>query len=385
MACARAGLMLFRRCGWIGAVAALVLACIASAANAHRPSDAFLDLTVQAEHVEGHWEIALRDLASLAVLDRDGDRALSWGELRAAQPALASQLLAALSLTSGAQVCPLEVTDLQINDRLDGRYAWFGLRARCPVPVTALRLDYALLFDQDPTHRGIVVLHAGDAVHTAVLSPQHPSLDASLDAPSRWRSFVDFLSEGVWHIWIGYDHILFLVALLLPAVWRRQQGRWTAVERLSPALREVAMVVSAFTVAHSITLSMAALEWVNPPARWVELAIAASVLLAALNNLTALMGNGRWMLAFAFGLVHGFGFAGVLGELGLPQSGRVLALLAFNLGVELGQMGIVVVLVPIMFWMRATRFYRYGIFTLGSTAVAVVACVWLVQRATEAV
>ncbi|TJY56639.1 HupE/UreJ family protein [Sinimarinibacterium sp. CAU 1509] len=376
--------MLFRRFSWIKSLAALILACIAGPADAHRPSDAFLDLSVQADHVEGHWEIALRDLASLVVLDRDGDHALSWGELRAAQPALARRLLAALSVTAGGQVCDLEVTDLQINDRLDGRYAWFGLRAQCSVTVTALRLDYALLFDPDPTHRGIVVLHAGDAVHAAVLSPQHPSLDVMLETPSRWRSFVDFLYEGVWHIWIGYDHILFLIALLLPAVWRRQQGHWIAVERLAPALREVAMVVSAFTVAHSITLSLAALEWVNLPGRWVELAIAASVLLAALNNLTALIGNGRWMLAFAFGLIHGFGFAGVLGELGLPQSGRVLALLAFNLGVELGQLSIVVSLVPIMFRLRATRFYRDGIFTLGSIAVAAVACVWMVQRATGA-
>lgn len=369
---------------WLGSAVALILACFAVIADAHRPSDAFLDLSVQADHIEGQWEIALRDLASLAVLDRDGDRALSWGELRAAQPALARRLIAALSVTAGGQRCPLAVTDLQINDRLDGRYAWFGLRAQCPVTVAALRLDYALLFDQDPTHRGIVVLHAGDAVHTAVLSPQHPSLDVTLNAPSRWRSFGDFLYEGVWHIWIGYDHILFLIALLLPAVWRRQHGRWMVVERLTPALREVAMVVSAFTVAHSITLSLAALEWVNLPGRWVELAIAASVLLAALNNLTALIGNGRWMLAFAFGLIHGFGFAGVLGELGLPQSGRVLALLAFNLGVELGQLSIVVVLVPIMFRLRATRFYRDGIFTLGSIAVAAVACMWMVQRATGA-
>ena len=115
-------------------------------------------------------------------------------------------------------------------------------------------------------------------------------------------------------------------------------------------------VVTAFTLAHSITLTLAALRLVELPSRLVESAIAASVVLAAVNNLVPVVERRRWMVAFAFGLIHGFGFASVLAELGLPQETLVLSLLGFNLGVELGQLAIVAVFLPTAYALRNTRF-----------------------------
>jgi hypothetical protein len=143
---------------------------------------------------------------------------------------------------------------------------------------------------------------------------------------------------------------------------------------------EVVKIVTAFTVAHSITLSLATLGVISLPSRWIESAIAASVLLAALNNIYPLINKKLWLVAFGFGLIHGLGFANVLKDLGLPQNMLLLTLLAFNLGVELGQLAIVSGFLPAAFWLRRTRWYRAVIFTLGSVLIALLAFIWLLER-----
>src|SRR5262249_20126574 len=158
--------------------------------------------------------------------------------------------------------------------------------------------------------------------------------------------------------WTGFDHILFLLSLLLPSVLVRQRSAWQPVSGLRPAFAEVFKVVTAFTLAHSITLSLATFGVLTPPSRWVESAIAASVLVAALGNLFAFPSRQRWAIAFAFGLIHGFGFAAVLSDLGLPHQVLLLGLLGFNLGVEAGQMLIVAAFLPIAFSLRGTWVYR---------------------------
>jgi hypothetical protein len=143
----------------------------------------------------------------------------------------------------------------------------------------------------------------------------------------------------------------------------------------------VLKVVTAFTLAHSITLTLAALGVVSLPSRVVESVIAASVVLAALDNLWGRLERRRWAMAFAFGLVHGFGFASVLADLGLPQDALVLALVGFNVGVELGQLAIVLVFLPVAFALRATAFYQVGVLKGGSIVIALLAAWWFAERA----
>jgi hypothetical protein len=189
------------------------------------------------------------------------------------------------------------------------------------------------------------------------------------------------MHEGIWHIWLGFDHILFLLSLLLPAVLIRRDRNWQPGGSFHAAFIEVAKVVTAFTLAHSITLSLAALGVVSLPSRWVESAIALSVVLAALNNLLPLVANGRWIAAFAFGLLHGFGFAGALKDLGLPTGSLALSLAGFNIGVELGQLAIVALFLPLAYALRATWGYRRLLLAGGSAAIAAVAAIWFAERA----
>lgn len=360
--------------------AGVLLLLFAGAVQAHRPSDAFVTLEVEDTAIRGQWEIALRDVAALAPVDADGDRALTWGELRLSRPALEEILLASLKLESDGAPCALRINDLLVNQRLDGPYAWFALQGLCATAPTALTVRYRLLFELDPTHRGILALTAPGASHSAVLAPDREAVTLPLSEPSTLRQFADYLREGVHHIWIGLDHILFLVALLLPCVLVREQSRWRGAESLAPVLWEVVRVVTAFTVAHSVTLTLSALDVLRLAPALTESVIALSVVLAALNNLRPLVTRGRWGVAFGFGLMHGFGFASVLGELGLPPGARVVSLLGFNLGVELGQLAIVAVAVPAAFTLRETAFYRHGVFTGGSLAVATIAGFWFIQR-----
>jgi hypothetical protein len=359
---------------------AIASVLVASPAAAHRPSDAFLTLAVEGAELRGHWEVALRDLAVAVAIDADGDRAITWGELRAARAAIDAALEGALTAAGDGRGCPIRAGDVLVNDRIEGRYAAIELAGRCAAAPAELRLEYRLLFDVDPTHRGLLVLTSNGAAHSAVLAPGSARVSLQLDAPSRARQFADYLREGVHHIWIGADHLLFLVSLLLPCVLARSAGSWRGVTRLPSALADVLAVVTAFTIAHSITLALSALGVLRLPTALTESAIALSVLIAALNNVKPVIVRARWAMAFGFGLVHGFGFASVLGELGLPAGARLLALVAFNVGVELGQLAVVAFALPILFALRNAVFYRRVVLAGGSFAVAVLAARWFAQR-----
>ena len=362
----------------------LMLALAASAAWAHKPSDSYLTLDVVGGQVSGSWDIALRDLDFAIGLDADGDGRITWGEVRQRHADIAAYAAARLQLQADGQACRLSVGEQLVDEHTDGAYSVLPLQLECPVKVAqALTLGYSLFADLDPQHRGLLKLTVDGATRSAILGPQAPLQHFELAHASRWTQLLDYGREGVWHIWIGFDHILFLLSLLLPAVGLWAGRRWQPVDRLRQAGWEVLRIVTAFTVAHSITLSLAALGLVSLPSRLVESAIAASVLLAALNNVWPLFQGRRWMVAFAFGLLHGFGFASVLIDLGLPQGALAVALLGFNLGVELGQLAIVAVFLPLAFALRRSGFYRYGVLTGGSLLIALLAGLWFVERAFE--
>ena len=245
-------------------------------------------------------------------------------------------------------------------------------------------MPYRLFFDIDPQHRGLLNLSALVVSRAGILSDDVPVQQFPLAALSWREQFTDYLREGVLHIWTGFDHILFLLSLLLLAVLVRSVNSsqaWSLAPSFRSAFWDVLKVVTAFTLAHSITLSLAALGVISLPSRLVESAIAASVVLAALNNVYPLVYQGRWIVAFCFGLIHGFGFASVLADLGLPQGSLLLALVAFNIGVELGQLAIVASFLPIAYGLRCTRLYRRVILVGGPLIVAAIAMFWLVERA----
>jgi HupE/UreJ protein len=363
------------------ALVAASLALAADSALAHKPSDSYLAVRVEGERVSGQWDIALRDLDFAIGLDDSGDGDITWGELKGHHAEIAAYALARLKLRSRGADCPVHATEFMVDDHSDGAYSVMRFEGACPAEVETLSIGYSLFADLDPQHKGLLRLEHGSGTRTGIFSPERATQSFELEKISALTQFVDYGREGVWHIWIGFDHILFLLSLLLPAVLALEGRSWRAVGRFPPAFWDVFKIVTSFTVAHSITLSLAALGVISLPSRLVESAIATSVVLAALNNVFPLVHGRRWMVAFAFGLIHGFGFASVLRDLGLPQNALLIALVGFNLGVECGQLAIVSAFLPVAYWLRATWFYRRLVFVGGSIAIAVVAGIWLVERA----
>jgi len=358
---------------------ALLLCLIATGAVAHKPSDSYLTLERQGAAVQGRWDVALRDLDAAITLDANGDGEITWGEVRAKRAAIAAYALSRLDLASNGKACPIEAADTLIDEHSDGAYAVLRLSAMCPQPGPALSVEYRLLFDIDPTHRGLLQYVEDGRARSAIFSAQ--ARVQSLGEGTAWQQLTAYVHEGVWHIWLGFDHILFLLSLLLPAVLLRRGGAWRPAESFRGAFWDVAKIVTAFTVAHSMTLTLAALEVVSLPSRWVESAIALSVFLAAINNIFPVVSHGRWLAAFGFGLIHGFGFAGALRDLGLPTGSLALSLFGFNVGVELGQLAIVGAFLPAAFWLRGTWTYRRVVLAGGSALIAAIAGVWLFERA----
>ena len=361
-------------------LAVLLAVVAASTAHAHKLSDAYLTVDIANGRITGTCEVALRDLEIVLALDANLDGAITWAELKSRQTNVVGYLSSRIRVEADGQAVPLRWGGLKVSQHLDGNYAELELNGEILPTAVKMKLTYGLLWEEDPLHRGLLNLTVGTHTTAAIFSQASPGITVDLAKPSSLTRFDQFLFEGVLHIWKGYDHILFLVALLLPAVMVLKIQGWRPTDAFKPAAMNVLKVVTAFTLAHSITLSLAALDVVRLPSRLVESTIALSVILAAANNLKPFFRERGWMVAFGFGLVHGFGFATVLGELGLPAGSLAKALVGFNLGVELGQLAIVAVFLPAAFLMRATLFYRRVALQAGSVAIVLVASLWLIDR-----
>ncbi|PXX45102.1 HupE/UreJ family protein [Undibacterium pigrum] len=361
-------------------ILALMFSLFSLPAHAHKPSDSYLSLRADQNGIHGQWDIALRDLDFAIGLDEDGNGELTWDEVRNKHADIAAYALARLKITAGDKSCPLTVRQQLIDQHSDGAYTVLMFDSTCN--AEKIKVQYQLFFDLDTQHKGLLrLVNHKDATITAIFSPEQASQEFVVAEVNQWQQFSDYIFHGIWHIWIGFDHILFLLSLLLPAVLVFNGGKWQAASSFKAAAIDVLKIVTAFTVAHSITLSLAALNVLALPSRLIESAIAASVILAALNNLFPLFQGRRWIVAFAFGLIHGFGFASVLADLGLPQSALMLALLGFNLGVEIGQLIIVAGFLPLAYLLRRHWLYQRAILQVGSGLIILIALVWFIERA----
>jgi hypothetical protein len=364
--------------------AALVVA--APAALAHQASDAYLHWSAQDAFIEQRVDIALRDLDRELVLDADGDGRLTWAEVRERWAEIERLADEGVRLRAvGASCAVSRRGPAQLEKHADDTHAVLLQTWRCDAAVAAIEVDYTLFARSDAGHRGIVRVSSADDASTVLVpgaGPQRLALTRSADGAAP-RSFGAFVREGLHHIAAGADHILFLVTLLMVAVWRREGAGWTPRASAGSAWRETLTLVTAFTLAHSLTLSLAAAGVLAAPSRWVESLIAASVLVAALDNIRPFVRAPRWAMVSVFGLAHGFGFAGPLQDLGLQRGALALPLLGFNLGVELGQLVVVAVLLPLAIGLREARLYRVAVVRGGSLAIAALAGVWFVERSLD--
>lgn len=260
-----------------------------------------------------------------------------------------------------------------------------------------MNITYNALFDRSPRHKGVLIIEylwkAGifenEALISNIYGPNNTTQELDLTDVSLWKGFVALVKLGIWHIWIGLDHILFIIALILPSVVRRKREDeitsetkffWKPVDKFKPAFLYILKIVTFFTLAHSITLGLASFEIINLPSNLVEATIALSIALAAFHNIRPIFKGREWLIALLFGLFHGFGFASVLGDKGLGGDFALLSLLGFNVGVEIGQVLIICFAFPILFLIKGTKLYRL-LLIYGSVVLIFIAFYWFIERA----
>jgi hypothetical protein len=328
------------------------------------------------ETLEMIWDIAAADLHWALGLDTDEDRRIVWAEVRSRRDAVEKLVVSHLNVARAGDECALRLNDLLLTQHMGEPHVSAQLEATCP-RGTDLRIASTLFADQDASQKTLLEVTSPAGRFSGMLSagerwvtPEQPSWHATL---------ARFVWQGMWHVWIGYDHIAFLLLLLLPSVLQRSARGWQAVASAKQATHDVLIVITAFTVAHSITLALATTGIVRPPVRIVEASIAASIVVAALLNFYPDAWRWRLRLAFAFGLMHGFGFANALAGLG-ERRGLAPALAGFNFGVELAQLTVVLAVLPWLLRARSSAFYSARFVPATSIAAAMAGALWFTQR-----
>ena len=376
-----------RSLNWLFAVGLLVT--VFRPASAHSLGEGYIFIDVSDSSLSGWVEVTLTDLDAALGIDTDGDGKVSEREVISRLERAREYVFGHVGIGDGNRAYELEFTGHEFRNVPLAPYLIMNFRVDETRIPDILHIEYRMLFDVDSLHRGFLVVRKnekGGVVDTGedvtlIFSPTKVAQDIDLTRLSPWASFVDFLKHGIWHIWIGFDHILFLVALILPSVLIRQEARWEPVNSFRQAIWNVVKIVTLFTIAHTITLTLATLELVRMPSRLVEIVIAASVVIAALNNIYPVIRKRIGWVVFLFGLFHGFGFASVLQDLTSNATNLAADLAGFNIGVEIGQVAIILVVFPLLFMLRSNRVYPRVLLPVGSFVIAALAFGWLAERA----
>jgi hypothetical protein len=317
-------------------------------------------------------------VATIDALDVDGAGKLDESELARGQAAIGAAFVPGVSITADGTSCAgsFDAASFAEQDGVDVRLTY-----ACASHPSDVQVHFGLLDRLSRGHRHVAHLELDAAVQDDVLYGTHQDIEVRVDAAHAPLASGDntgsaatagggphvlaWVRMGVEHILTGYDHLVFLFGLVL----------------IGGRLRSLVGAVTAFTVAHSMTLALAVLDVWSPPSRLVEMAIAGSIVWVGIENLFVANARGRWRLTFPFGLVHGFGFASALREIALPRAQVPLALVSFNVGVELGQLATMALLIPALLYARATGWLGPRGTRALSVCVAGAGAVWLVSRA----
>ena len=351
-------------------------------AHSHSGSTAYLELTQDHHQASGAYWLALKDLHTAVGLDADGDGNIRFNEVKAQTSAIQQFAASNLSAFAGEEACTVQWGVLALSKLDDGIYARLPVTIACQENLQLNGLVYSGLFDFDTSHRLIGKITQADVTRTVLFSPSEQQLTWQFTGSTWLNTLTTYVEQGVIHILVGYDHLLFLLALLVPIVFASGRDKNAQSERrdLRQLSTSLLKVVTAFTLGHSVTLIAASVFGITPPIAWVETIIAVSVVVAGLNIVVPFFREACWKVAATFGLVHGFGFASVLAELALDSGHLFLSLLSFNLGVEIGQLFVVLMATPLLLllangaWIPTLA--RYG-------AAGVAACIgtlWVIER-----
>lgn len=382
----------------------LVLLLLPVLAISHQPDNSLIYLRIyETDGIEGRFDINVNELNEFLGMDLDQNPDLE--QIKKYESQIRAYLLATTKFSSVYGNHNIVFTGKIDKLRTEfGSFAmiYFRLENSNILP-DELDVTFKSFIEEDPRHENLLGIEynwkAGlinnEAIIALVFSKDNWSRSLSLTESSIWKGFLEMIRQGIWHIWIGLDHILFLLALILPSVVRRVSNQdssgkvassakfdiwgWTPVANFKSAFWYIIKIVTFFTIAHTITLSLASLKIITLPSQLVESIIALSIGLAAYHNIRPIFKGRDWLIAFVFGLFHGFGFASVLADLGVKGEFLTLTLLGFNLGVEIGQVAIIALIFPILFLIRKRKLYP-KLLVWVSALLILISLYWFVER-----
>ncbi|PCJ39080.1 MAG: hypothetical protein COA99_10800 [Moraxellaceae bacterium] len=352
---------------------------------------AHVQVTAEDNKLSLQIEITLQELIAVFDIDTNNDGKVTEHEhadIDIDIDLVAEYVSKKLRMEVDKQYCDLSISAYEIVVHPSGDFIRYPITHTCDNVGSHLLVNYQLFFDQNPYHQGTLTVKQGQQSSLFYFweDQREQTLDLNRDVSS--SVLLKGVQWGAHHILIGLDHLLFLLCLILPSVLTLKRPAsvsrtydWSGATSLREVLFDVIKVVTAFTVAHTVTLTMSMMEWGwRPAGAVVEVAIAASIMLVALNNIVPIIYRSRWIVTLLLGLVHGYGFANGLMAYDLSTQDLAWTLLSFNLGVEFGQLLLIGVAVPVLYCLRNSSFYVKGVLKIGSSIIFLIAFVWLLER-----
>jgi hypothetical protein len=358
----------------------LALLAFTGEASAHQTSLSYVSVEDKDGALAASVKMSFLDLEVSAGVDQDFDGRITWGEAKGAVSRVAAYVQSHMAMSAGGP-CVLRQTSAA-PEMLNGEgYLDLGFDVSCPGKAAAVAVASTIFLEIDPTSRVLVSSRTGRQAQSYVLGiDQQRAAEAALGAQAAASqpagkppaSLLSYFWEGVSHLFGGPDHMLFLLVLVIPAIYAGNGIRSVAIAVLLP--------VTGFTLGHALTLTSAASGLIRPPAQIVEVLIAVTILLTAIDNIRTFIPGPRSVVAFAFGLIHGFGFASALGALEVSGWQMAVALLGFNLGIEAGQAMLALAVAPALFLVRKPARRLHILPTGVSVLAGLMAVWWIIER-----
>ncbi|MEO0769437.1 MAG: HupE/UreJ family protein [Cyanobacteria bacterium J06649_4] len=360
-------------------------------ASAHQTHQSYLFFQIGESEITARVELPMNDINDVLSLGLASGKRITPAQMEPFIPQIEAYAAQHTQVACPPQTCELSFTGHEYFNEYQSQFVnlLYDLQEFEELP-TELSVSFDPLLAEKPGNTNLLLIDEnwktgtfGDETNVLLVFDQ-PGQEKSLSlgSGSLLQGFWGVVKLGVEHILEGVDHVLFLVALLLPSVLRRKDSNhWQPVGSFSTAFVYILKVATAFTIAHSITLCLATLQIVQVPSRIVESVIAASIGLAAVEIFYPIFRGRAWLIIFLFGLFHGFGFADVLADLGVTSQYAALSLFGFNLGVELGQIAIIAVIFPLLYLFRRQRFYPKVVLRTGGLLLGLMSLYWFIERA----
>ena len=363
-----------------------------ASADAHAGGENYVWVNIEKDHVSGRFEINKKDVEDKLGIDLDAAGGDTLDGVIATAPKVQAYLRDNFSLSFNGEEKNLQFLESSLVNE-QGRFIQYHYRVD-GVPENDLVFIRDTIFlsneflKKEPLHRSLVLvdhnkyrgLDFGSENTALVFGPHLQEAELNVAEPPAILIWKDFFYQGLLHIWLGFDHMLFLFVLLLTAVLVLRGQVWEPAPRFSVAFLNTVKILAALMISHSITLALAVLGLVNVPAAPIEAIIALSITVVALNNVFHFFKSHTWILVFVFGLAHGLGFASALGDLQFRSVGIKKILIMFNIGVEAGQLFVIFLVLPILFYFRKYRGYRQIAMPALSWFAVVLSSYWLGSR-----